>query len=87
MSTLNISLPQDLKAVVDREVKRGGFASHSEYIRALIRNEQQRIARENVEELLLSRLDGEPASEMTAADWRHIRQEVLKRVARRRGKR
>jgi antitoxin ParD1/3/4 len=44
MTTMNISLPEDLKAFVDSESKARGYMSSSEYIRGLIRN-QQDIAR------------------------------------------
>lgn len=39
MTTVNISLPDSLFQVTAQEVKRGGFASVSEYIRTLIRRE------------------------------------------------
>ncbi len=39
MSTMNISLPEGLKAFVDEQVAERGFATSSEYIRDLIRRE------------------------------------------------
>ena len=44
MTTMNISLPDSLKAFVDAEVDRRGFGTSSEYIRSLIRREQEREA-------------------------------------------
>lgn len=41
---MNISLPESLKAFVDAEVDRRGFGTSSEYIRTLIRREQEREA-------------------------------------------
>lgn len=41
---VNISLPSSLSAVVKKEVKRGKYASTSEYFRTLVRN--QELARE-----------------------------------------
>ncbi len=41
MVTMNISLPDDMKAFVDAEVRRRGFASSSEYVRALIREQKE----------------------------------------------
>ena len=32
MTTLNISLPDGMKKLVDERVTQGGFASHSEYV-------------------------------------------------------
>lgn len=42
MSTMNISLPDELKAFVDRQVGSRGYTSSSEYMRELIRREQDR---------------------------------------------
>lgn len=40
MSTMNISLPESLKAFVDEQVNARGYGSTSEYVRELIRKEQ-----------------------------------------------
>ncbi len=42
MSTMNISLPETLKAFVDDQVGVRGYSSSSEYVRELIRKEQDR---------------------------------------------
>jgi antitoxin ParD1/3/4 len=42
MSTMNISLPDDLKAFVDGQVDSRAYTSSSEYIRELIRNERDK---------------------------------------------
>lgn len=42
MSTMNISLPEELKAFVDQQVAGRGYTSSSEYVRELIRREQDR---------------------------------------------
>jgi antitoxin ParD1/3/4 len=42
MSTMNVSLPDDLKAFIDHQVGREGYGSTSEYVRDLIRREQDR---------------------------------------------
>lgn len=42
MSTMNISLPEELKAFVDQQVGTRGYTSSSEYVRELIRKEQDR---------------------------------------------
>jgi antitoxin ParD1/3/4 len=41
MSTLNISLPEAMKAFVEAQVKAGLYGSASDYIRALVREDQQ----------------------------------------------
>ena len=60
MSTMNISLPNALKSFVDEQVTKRGYATSSEYVRELIRADQDR---ERLRKLLL---DG-AASKSTAA--------------------
>lgn len=79
MTTLNISLPEDLRAVVDAQVSSGRYSTHSEYLRTLIRQDQDRLARQRLEDLLLARLEGDSV-EMDAEDRKAIRQEFLRRV-------
>jgi antitoxin ParD1/3/4 len=42
MSTMNISLPEGLKSFVDQQVSERGYATSSEYVRELIRRDQDR---------------------------------------------
>ena len=42
MTTMNISLPDALKSFVDEQVAGRGYGTSSEYIRALIRADQDR---------------------------------------------
>jgi antitoxin ParD1/3/4 len=42
MSTMNISLPDSLKDYVDEQVSEGGYGTSSEYVRELIRKDQDR---------------------------------------------
>ena len=44
MSTMNISLPETLKSFVDAQVDERGFGTSSEYMRTLIRKDQERQA-------------------------------------------
>ncbi len=43
MSTMNISLPETLKSFVDAQVSDGDYTSSSEYMRELLRKEQDRV--------------------------------------------
>lgn len=62
MSTMNISLPDSLKSFVDEQVLRRGYATSSEYVRELIRLDQDRQC---LRDLLL---DGATAPAKAAAD-------------------
>jgi antitoxin ParD1/3/4 len=42
MSTMNISLPETLRAFVDEQVSGRGYGTSSEYVRELIRKDQDR---------------------------------------------
>lgn len=42
MTTMNISLPDSLKTFVDEQVADRGYSTSSEYVRDLIRREQDR---------------------------------------------
>jgi antitoxin ParD1/3/4 len=43
MSTMNISLPDSLKEFVDEQVNQRGYGTSSEYVRELIRRDQDRL--------------------------------------------
>jgi antitoxin ParD1/3/4 len=61
MESMNISLPEPMKQYVDEQVNRGSYSSASEYMRELVRADQQRREKERLEALLLEALDsGEP---------------------------
>ena len=40
MTTMNISLPEEMKVFVEAQMAQEGYASASEYLRALIRDAQ-----------------------------------------------
>jgi antitoxin ParD1/3/4 len=77
---MNVSLPKDQKAFVDKRVTGGGFGSVSDYVRELIRRDQRDLVREEVERRLLAALES-PASDMTSEDWKELREKLLKRHA------
>lgn len=83
MPTITISLPESLKAFIEEEVSREGFGTVSEYLRSLVRDEQKRKAQIRLESLLMEGLQSD-ASEMTNEDWAAIREEVRRRMQKRR---
>lgn len=62
MSTMNISLPESLRSFVDEQVAERGYSTSSEYVRELIRRDQERL---HLRRLLLAGA-GSPSS--TLAD-------------------
>ncbi len=86
MQTMNISLPDPLKQYVDEQVSAGGYSSVSEYVRELLRIDQKRKAKENLEQTLLAALkEGEP-EEITPEWWASLRDEAAKRAKARKSK-
>jgi antitoxin ParD1/3/4 len=82
MATLNISLPQGMKDFVEQQVhKDDDYSSVSDYVRALIREDQKREAEDKLEALLLEGLDSGDSKEMTQKDWDDIRQALRKKAA------
>lgn len=75
MSTMNISLPDRLKAFVDERVQNDGYGTSSEYVRELIRREQDR---RQFREHLLAGLRSGPAGPMDAAYFAKLRRCLAK---------
>lgn len=79
MTTMNISLPDEMKAFVESQMATEGYASASEYLRALIRDAQKRRAKQELEAKFREALESGPATPMTREDWDSIEQEALDR--------
>jgi len=75
MQTMNISLPDSMKHFIEGQVAAGGYSSASEYVRALVRDAQQRHAKARLETLLLEALESGDPTAMTREDWDAIRRE------------
>lgn len=73
MSTMNVSLPDELKRFVDGQVDEGGYGSTSEFIRALIRREQDR---QRLRALLVEGASSDLAGPADAAFFATLRQRV-----------
>ncbi|MEW6169692.1 MAG: type II toxin-antitoxin system ParD family antitoxin [Pseudomonadota bacterium] len=73
MSTMNISLPEALKAFVDEQVTSRGYGTSSEYIRELIRKDQDRL---QLRGLLLAGAASSPAAPADAGYFDGLRHRV-----------
>lgn len=78
MSTLNISLPEPMKAFIESQVKSGQYSSASDYIRDLIRYDQRRLAEAEVEAKLLEALDNGNYQEVTPEFFNRLRARLNK---------
>ncbi|MBW4563357.1 MAG: YoaH family protein [Mojavia pulchra JT2-VF2] len=73
MTSINIFLSDSMKIFVEEQVTKGGYASISEYLLELINQDQQRQAKENIEELLIEGLESGEAIEVTDEWWEQKR--------------
>ncbi len=80
MTTLNISLPESMRDFISEQVAKGGYSTASEYIRNLIRQELERVAKTQLETLLLEGLDSGEAIEITDEWWEQKRTELVEKV-------
>ncbi len=87
LTSLNISMPQTMKDFVEDQVESAGFATPSEYIGALIRDDQKRRAEETLEARLLEGLDSGEPIEITPEYWERKRTQLLERHAKMTGMR
>jgi antitoxin ParD1/3/4 len=79
MTTMNISLPDEMKAFVEDQMSQEGYASASEYLRALIREAQRRRAKQALEAKFREALESGPATPMTRDDWDELERNVWER--------
>lgn len=80
MTTMNISLPDELKAFVDEQVA-GRYSTSSEYVRELIRREQDK---QKLRDLLLEGANSPPAGPADDAYFERLRERVAESAAGRR---
>ena len=73
MSTMNISLPDTLKSFVDEQVSQRGYGTSSEYVRELIRRDQDRLQLRN---LLLAGASSAPTAPVNDAYFAALRERV-----------
>lgn len=69
---MNISLTDDLKAFVDGRIKARGYSSTSEYMRDLVRRDEERAQEERLKALIEDGLASGPAG-----DWQDLRGQFL----------
>lgn len=79
-TSLNISLPAPLKLWIEQQVDRRGYSTASEFVRDVLRREQQQAARAAIDAQLIEAIDSGESTPMTAQDWKRIRAAGLKRA-------
>ena len=72
---MNISLTDELKAFVDARVQARGYSSTSEYMRDLVRRDEERAAEERFRALIQEGIDSGPGR-----PWEEHRAELRARI-------
>ena len=76
MSTMNISLPDSLRAFVEEQVSARGYGTSSEYVRELIRKD---LDRQHLRGLLLDGASSAPTAPVNEKYFEELRSNVRKR--------
>lgn len=79
MTTMNVSLPESLKDFVDEQVGERGYSTSSEYVRELIRKDQDR---QKLRGLLLKGAESASAAPVSDAYFDGLRERVRKQARR-----
>lgn len=80
MATMNVSLPDPLKQFVDDEVREGGYASTSDYMRDLIRQRQRAKAEGLLRRLIAEGMASGPAEPLEPDFFDKLRAEARVRA-------
>jgi antitoxin ParD1/3/4 len=73
---MNISLPDSLKEFVDAQVEHRGYGTSSEYVRELIRRDQDRL---QLRDLLVKGASSAPADPADAGYFKALRKRTRRR--------
>ena len=76
MSTMNISLPDSMKAYVDQRVSQEGYGTSSEYVRELIRRDKDRS---QLRVMMLKGLESPVTGQADAAYFQSLRERAEQR--------
>lgn len=82
MTSMNISLPEELREYVEAQAK-NGYSTPSEYLRGLIRQDREQKSKEKLDALLLEGLNSGASIPMNAKFWAEVKHEALARLRRR----
>ena len=74
---MQISLPDSMKRFVKERVEEEHYSNPSDYVRALIREDQKRRDERRLEQMVLEGLASGPGIPMTREEWNKLREEAL----------
>lgn len=75
--TMSFSLPESLRAYIDERVRSGPYGNTSEYLRDLIRRDQEEQARAHLRALIAEGLESGPGRPFTRTVAAELRERAL----------
>ena len=76
-NTMSFALPESLREYIDERVRSGHYGNTSEYLRDLIRHDQQAQSRQRLRDLVADGLASGDARELTASAIAELREHAL----------
>jgi antitoxin ParD1/3/4 len=80
MTSMNVSLPEELKQFAEAQTK-NGYSTPSEYVRELIRADQRQHAKDKLEAMLAEGLRSGDSIPVDAKFWNDLKREALTKLA------
>ena len=74
---MSVALPDTMRVYIDERVKSGSYGNTSEYLRDLVRRDQEAQARQRLRELIEDGLRSGPGRALGLEDWAALRQTAL----------
>ena len=69
---MSFALPESMREYIDSRVSAGNYGNTSEYIRDLVRRDQEEQAKKRLRELIEAGLDSGPGRPRTKADQKEL---------------
>ena len=76
-NTINFALPQTLRSYVDQRVRAAQYGNTSEYLRELIRHDQEDQAKKGLRELIEEGLNSGPGRVLTPQRAARLKKQAL----------
>lgn len=79
-ASLTVSLPRVMRDFIEAQLREGTFSTPSEYIRSLIRLDQEHASRRALEAFVRGGFRGRDLPQLDDEDWRAIQAFVVQRT-------
>ncbi|RZS57203.1 type II toxin-antitoxin system ParD family antitoxin [Sphaerotilus mobilis] len=76
-NTMSFALPEAMRSYVDQRVRSGQYGNTSEYLRELIRRDQEDQARKRLRELITEGLESGPGAALTSERAADLKKRAL----------